>query len=269
MRPQYDPSTDTARGFQRLHTHNAAGTWSLVSEPPVVGRFAFHAVHGHFHFPLVTFGLFHLGPNGSVGQPAAMSEKIGFCIADSLQVVNIPHLGAFGTYNNGAACSDPTSIRGISVGWGDRYDLLDDGQAIDITNLPDGVYWFRALSDPFNYFVEKDKTNNATDIKLQISGTSVFVLEGPVSPNSRPPSVSITAPAAGPVAGSDVLVRADASDPLGITSVQFLLDGNPLGSPLFGPPYVVQWDTTTLPDGVHDLSAQVAAGSGFMPRRSR
>jgi hypothetical protein len=263
VRPQYDPTTDTARGFQRLYTHDSGGAWSLASERPVVGRFAFHAEHGHFHFPLVLFGLFHLGPNGSIGPPAAMSGKIGYCIADSLQVADIPHLGAFGTYNNSPGCSDPTTIRGISVGYGDRYDRLDDGQSIDITELPDGVYWFRALSDPYNYFAEKDKTNNATDIKLQISGTSVFVLAGPVSPTSQPPSVSMTAPAAGQVAGSNVVVSADGADPSGISSVQFLLDGNPLGPPLFGPPYILQWDTTTIPDGAHDLSAQVTAGSGF------
>jgi hypothetical protein len=263
VRPLYDPATDTARGFQRLWTHDSAGNWSLVSEPPVVGTFAFHAAHGHFHFPLVSFGLFHLAPDGSVGTPAAVSAKVGYCIADSLQVADIPHRGVFGTYFTNGGCSDPTSVRGISVGWADRYDQLDDGQSIDVTNLPDGVYWFRVVSDPYNYFVEKNKTNNATDIKLQISGTSVVVLEGPVSPNSQPPSVTVTAPSPGQVSGSMVLVSADASDPSGITSVQFLLDGNPLGAPLFGSPYVIEWDSTKVADGTHYLSAQATANSKF------
>jgi glucose/arabinose dehydrogenase len=261
LRPQYDPATDTARGFQRFYTHDAAGNWSLVSETAVVGTFAYHSEHGHFHFPFAQFGLFHIAADGSVGAPAALSAKIGYCIADSLKVADIPHVGAFGY--SGGGCSDPRSVRGVSVGWGDRYDLLDDGQSIDITSLPDGDYWFRALSDPYNYLVEKDETNNATDLKVRISGTTVTVLDGPVSPNSQPPSVSMTAPSAGPVAGSNVVVSADASDPSGIARVQFLIDGNPLGPPLFGPPYVTEWDTTTISDGTHYVSAQATAGSDF------
>ncbi len=262
LRPEYDPATDTARGFQRLYTHDAGGTWSVVLEQPVVGRFAFHAEHGHFHFPLVQFGLYQVAADGSVGAPAALSAKVGFCIADSGPVDStLPHFGVFG-YGS-AGCSDPRSIRGISVGWGDRYDNLDDGQSIDITSLPDGVYWFRAISDPFNYFTEKDKTNNITDIKLQITGTTVTILAGPLMPNSQPPSISMTAPPPGTLAGTNVVLRAEANDPSGISSVQFLVDGNPVGPSFIGYPYAMEWNSTTVPDGVHYLSAQARAGSGF------
>jgi hypothetical protein len=262
VRPEYDPATDTARGFQRLYTHDAGGTWSVVLEQPVVGTFVFHAEHGHFHFPLVQFGLYQVAADGSVGAPAALSAKIGFCIADSGPVDStLPHFGVFG-YGS-AGCSDPRSVRGISVGWGDRYDNLDDGQSIDITSLPDGAYWFRAISDPFNYFTEKDKTNNITDIKLQITGTTVTILAGPLMPNSQPPSISMTAPPPGNLAGTNVVLSAEANDPSGITSVQFLVDGNPVGSSFIGYPYAMEWNSTTVADGVHYLSAQARAGSGF------
>ena len=56
----------------------------------------------------------------------------------------------------------PTARRGIDPGWADLYDRRDPGQAIDITGLPDGVYWFQASVDPGNNFVEADKTNNTT-----------------------------------------------------------------------------------------------------------
>jgi hypothetical protein len=43
---------------------------------------------------------------------------------------------------------------------------------------------------------------------------------------------------------------------VGGTPVQFLVDGEPLGSPVTGPPYALAWDTRSVPDGVHWLAAQ-------------
>ena len=44
--------------------------------------------------------------------------------------------------------------------------------------------------------------------------------------------------------------------------MQFLLDGNALGSPVTVAPYAVQWDTTTATAGVHTLSARATDTSG-------
>ena len=260
IRPEYDPATDTARGFQRLYTHDANGTWSIVEEIPIVGIFQYHPEHGHYHFPLAQFGLFQVAPDGSVGAPVALSPKIGFCIGDSL-VVNgsLPHAGTFGYFDSCA----PTTMKGISVGWGDLYDRNDAGQSIDATGVPDGTYWFHSIVDPFNYFFEKDKTNNITDVKLRIAGNTVTVLSAAVHPSSQPPAVTLTAPPAGTVSG-EVTLSANASDPSGITSVQFLLDGAPLGQAVTGTPYSVAWDSTATPNGTHYLSAQASAGSGFI-----
>jgi hypothetical protein len=261
IRPEYDPATDTARGFQRLYTHDATGTWSIVDEFPIVGIFQFHPEHGHYHFPLAQFGLFQVAPDGSVGAPVAVSPKIGFCIGDSLVVDgSLAHVGVFGYFDS---CG-PTTPKGISVGWGDLYDRNDAGQSIDATGVPDGTYWFHSIVDPFNYFVEKDKANNITDVKLQISGNTVTVLGAAVHPSSQPPGVTLTAPAAGAVSGSAVTMSATASDPSGITSVQFLLDGAPVGQAVTAAPYSVVWDSTASPNGTHYLSAQASAASGFV-----
>src|SRR4051812_32346855 len=32
VRPQYDPTTDTARAFQRIYTHDASGAWTVAAE---------------------------------------------------------------------------------------------------------------------------------------------------------------------------------------------------------------------------------------------
>ena len=68
------------------------------------------------------------------------------------------------------------------------------------------------------------------------------------------PSVTITAPLPGTVAGT-LSVAATASDNVGVAGVQFQIDGVPLGTELTSAPFTLAWDTTTLSDGAHALVA--------------
>jgi len=73
------------------------------------------------------------------------------------------------------------------------------------------------------------------------------------SPN---PTVSISAPANGAtVAGAAVAVAASASDNVGVSGVQFKLDGNNLGAEDTVSPYTITWNSTTATDGPHTLTA--------------
>ena len=74
-----------------------------------------------------------------------------------------------------------------------------------------------------------------------------------------PPSVTVTAPS-GTVNGV-VAVTATATDPLGITSVQFFVNNVTLGV-LTAPPYVIPWDSTTSPDGPVLLNAKATDADG-------
>ena len=69
-----------------------------------------------------------------------------------------------------------------------------------------------------------------------------------------PPTVAITAPAAGEVAGM-VGVTAAASDNVGVIGVQFTLNGAALGPELLLPPYTFNWDTASVSDGNYLLTA--------------
>jgi hypothetical protein len=59
-----------------------------------------------------------------------------------------------------------------------------------------------------------------------------------------------------------VTLTANASDPTGISTVQFLVDGSPVGSPLLAPPYTSSWDSTTVPNGNHTITARATNGFG-------
>ena len=85
---------------------------------------------------------------------------------------------------------------------------------------------------------------------------------------STPPSVAITAPVSGATVSGTVSVSASATDPNGIANVQFLLDGNDLGSALTQAPYSVSWNTSNVTPGTHTLTAMATDSLGLSSESS-
>jgi putative lipoic acid-binding regulatory protein len=73
--------------------------------------------------------------------------------------------------------------------------------------------------------------------------------------DTTPPSVSVTAPATGATVAGTVTVSATAADGGGIAGVQFRLDGANLGGEDTTSPYSISWNTTTVANGSHTLTA--------------
>jgi glucose/arabinose dehydrogenase len=84
----------------------------------------------------------------------------------------------------------------------------------------------------------------------------------PSGPDTTPPSIAITAPNAGMLVGGNVTVTASATDDVGVTGVQFKLDGQNLGSEVTSPPFSVTWNTTTAAAGAHTLTAVAHDAAG-------
>jgi glucose/arabinose dehydrogenase/chitodextrinase len=76
------------------------------------------------------------------------------------------------------------------------------------------------------------------------------------------PNVSLTAPANGATVSGTVNVTATASDNVGVVGVQFLLDGNNLGTEDTTAPYSVSWNTSTATNGAHVLTARARDAAG-------
>jgi len=74
--------------------------------------------------------------------------------------------------------------------------------------------------------------------------------------DTTPPTVSITAPSNGAtVSGALVSVTANASDNVGVVGVQFKLDGVNIGAEDTVAPYAITWNTTSVANGAHALTA--------------
>lgn len=84
----------------------------------------------------------------------------------------------------------------------------------------------------------------------------------PSSGDTTPPSVALTAPAGGATVSGTVTVAATASDNVGVASVQFQLDGAAIGAPDTSSPYALAWNTTTVADGSHYLTAVAKDAAG-------
>src|SRR5438309_1054384 len=98
--------------------------------------------------------------------------------------------------------------------------------------------------------------------QAQIQNDMNTPVGGSSAPDTTPPTVSMTAPAAGATVSGTVTVSATASDNVGVVGVQFKLDGANLGAELTAAPYTLSWNTTTASNGVHTLTAVARDAAG-------
>lgn len=260
IQPTYDEITGGYRGTQEIFSHDASGHWYQSGQYRVPDTFVFHAEHGHFHFPLASFGLYQVSATGGIGAPVAISPKVGFCIDDSyIYNSTVEHAGVF--IGTRSSCTDPSGLRGLSVGGADEYDYRDPGQAIPFDGVPDGTYWFKAVTDPNNDFLESDESNNETDVKVTVSNGTVTAGQV-LHPDSTPPAATVTAPAEGSVVKGAVTLTATtpAASP---RKVELVVDGSVVeASTSTASPYSFNWDSTSVVDGVHWLAARVTDSTG-------
>ncbi len=83
------------------------------------------------------------------------------------------------------------------------------------------------------------------------------------TPDTTAPTVSLTAPGSGSTLSASATLTASASDDVAVAGVQFLLDGASLGAEITGTgPYSLPWNTTTVANGSHSLTARARDAAG-------
>jgi hypothetical protein len=114
-----------------------------------------------------------------------------------------------------------------------------------LSGLTNGITYTR-------YVRCQDASGNANGDDFIIS----FTVANPAPPDTTPPTIAMTAPAAGTVSGN-VTVSATANDNIAVVGVQFLLDGQPLGAEDTTAPYSIIWTSSSVPNGgPYQLSAR-------------
>ncbi len=82
--------------------------------------------------------------------------------------------------------------------------------------------------------------------------------------SDTPPQVSIQSPIASSTISGAVSITANATDNAGIAGVQFVLDGANLGTEITTAPYTLSWDTMTVTNSTHTLSAVARDTTGHI-----
>lgn len=82
------------------------------------------------------------------------------------------------------------------------------------------------------------------------------------APDTTRPTVAFTAPVNSATVSGTVAVSANASDNVKVASVRFALDGVNLGNELTAAPYSYSWNTTSVTNGAHTLTATARDSAG-------
>ncbi|HEY3157651.1 MAG TPA: Ig-like domain-containing protein [Vicinamibacterales bacterium] len=89
-----------------------------------------------------------------------------------------------------------------------------------------------------------------------------------VANDNAPPAVTLTNPVGAPTLSGTLMLAANASDDIGVVSVQFLVDGVAAGAPVTAAPYQASWNTASISNGPHTVSAVARDAAGHQTTAS-
>lgn len=140
-----------------------------------------------------------------------------------------------------------------------QVQLLVDGVVLDtLTAAPYQTSWdtTTVADGPHVLTARADDAagNSGTSMPLTVTVNNAPALD------VVPPTVELTAPAAGVLTG-EITIAADASDDVGVNEVQFFADTNLIGAVAVAP-YTLQWDSSGVADGSYALTARAADAAG-------
>jgi len=158
----------------------------------------------------------------------------------------------FGTVAVSATAADNVGVAGV------QFKLDGANLGAEDTASPYSVNW--------NTTTAATGSHTLTAVARDAAGNTTTATTVTVTVNNNDitaPTVSMTAPANGAtVSGTTVTVSATASDNIGVAGVQFQLDGVNLGAEDTASPYTLTWNSTTVANGSHTLTAVARDAAG-------
>ncbi len=160
--------TETRNGETYQPVHQLIARKDGTYRNKVVGNFAWHASHEHYHysdFADYVFSFIKPAPGTLASNaPKTIRQKTTFCIRDneplSLTIPGAPKKAIFPTCGK--------DKQGVSIGWIDIYKNTLPDQYIDVNDMPAGIYSLSFFLDPNQRFAEEHKNNNISTIFLNL-----------------------------------------------------------------------------------------------------
>ncbi len=147
-----------------------------------------------------------------------------------------------GTIDVKASASDDRGVVGVQLRRAATL-LADDTSSPyeaswNTTTVPDGTYTLSATA--------RDASGKTATASVTVTVENT---------DTDGPAVVITNPAAGANVTGVAPVTAAASDPSGVSQVQFRVDGANIGGPDTSAPFSIAWGSINVPNGSHSLTA--------------
>ena len=260
-------ATDYAWGFSTVTTSPFSSIWDETTTPATASANDTNAVEVGVKFRseiagYITGVRFYKGVNNTgthignlwdsngqllstatfVNESASGWQQVNFGTPVSI-VANTTYVASYHTGSGGYALDG-----GYFLGGG-----VDNAPLRALANGEDGgngVYIYSATS------AYPSQTYNGGNYWVDV----VFATE--VIPDTTAPSVSVTSPVEGASLQGVATVTGSATDNVGVTSVQFQLNGVNLGAPDLASPYTVSWDTTVSTNGAYQITAIATDAAG-------
>ena len=163
---------------------------------------------------------------------------------------------------NGATVSGTVSLSATAsdnVGVTQVVFLVDGAVVATDTSAPYSASWNAAAASNGTHTLAaraSDAAGNTTTSTLSVTVT------GGVS-DTTAPSVTLTSPAGGATLAGTVTLTATASDNVGVSKVEFLVDSAVVGTgTLSGGTYSLAWNTTSATTGGHTVRARASDAAG-------
>jgi peptidoglycan/xylan/chitin deacetylase (PgdA/CDA1 family) len=167
--------------------------------------------------------------------------------------------------------TDGSTVTGTTVNLAATATAGQYGQIDHVEFMVDGQLVGSSYTAPYSYNWDSTAVANGshtvTARAVDWAGNStvsaqvtITVSNGPPV-DTTPPTVSLTSPATGSDLAGTVLLAANASDDVGVSHVDFLVDGTVVATAAT-PPYATSWDSSSVSDGSHTISARAYDTSG-------
>ena len=141
---------------------------------PNVGRLVYVNAITHQHWHYVGFDRYELR-RPSDNALIAPDQKSGFCLGDRYEAFSetpVPGKPAQPVYRGNCAPNDSQALEvteGISVGYGDDYAPIKEGQVVDVTGVPAGRYYLVHRVNADRSLLETTYANDAATVLVELA----------------------------------------------------------------------------------------------------
>src|SRR5437588_277879 len=150
-----------------------------------------------------------------------------------------------------ASASDNVGVAGV------QFQLDGANLGAEVTSAPYQISW--------NTTTVANGSHSLTAKARDAAGNSTTSTAVTVTVNNSDtvaPTVSVTAPANGATVSATVTINASSPALVGALPMQFQLDGANLGAEVTSAPYQISWNTTSVANGSHSLTAKARDAAG-------